>query len=508
MKLQKLLENCTVLSEIPDIEVDSVAYHIDEIKGKGTAFFYFLSYRTSHDWNDFINKAIDCGTRLLILDASDIWYNIEEIHSKFKDKLCIISVVNLHQKISYIAAKFFGNPERKMEFIGVTGTNGKTSTAHIIAQALNNAEYKVGIIGSIGHGMINDPPLKVETLTGYRHGYTIPPATKLFRIIHDLSVQGANIVVMEVTSHSLVWNTVLPIPFSKVVFTNISDDHLEYHGHMFNYVQAKKQLFDKLLFPTISDAIINMDDSLGKALINEAQDINLITYTKTHQVSNGLRLLSAECSLDGSKLLLEYNDHSYSLSTPFVGAVYLSNLMAAFACVYSVIKDKSDIVMLFNHLNRIPGRMGVFTHRAMPNVIVDYAHNIDGIKTCLTFAKDNTKGKLWVIFGVSDCTDNAINIEYTSIIEEIADHIIVTESNSYYAPFQQVVDNFAKLYTRTIKKVYDRRDAILSTISLARMADTIVILGKGSQEYTIRQGEHIKHSDVKCVESCYICDEV
>lgn len=498
------------MSEIPRVWVNDIVYRVRDICKPETAFFHFEAYLDQHNWNERITSAIKKGAKILVLDASDPYYDYREIEKEYSKKIVTVAILNLHKKVSYIAAKFFDNPQKKLQIVTVTGTNGKTSVAHVSAQALNNIGFKSAVISSIGYGVISKP-LITEPLTGFRIGYTTPPAINLFKILNDFVSQKVEIVILEVTSHALVWHTTAAISSKVAVFTNISDDHLEYHGNILNYINAKKELFNPSSSNIADSYVINFDDIVGRTIIREllALGKSTITYGFLKDINNKEHVFIKEVvhKLSGMDILLKYKDHEQSIATPFLGSFYLYNILAVFGILIALKIPFHKTKKAFSYIVKVPGRMVTFYKKNLPLTIVDFAHNPDGIEKCLRSIKENiSHKKICVICGTSDITTDISNKKTAKIISRFANKIIITTlSSAYVSDNSSIIKKFKMLFTehKNIITLDNRKHAIKYAIKNANRDDVVVILGKGDQNYILKAGKMISHNDIKCVNSIY-----
>lgn len=511
MYLPELLLGYKVINKVPKIWIQDIAYHPSEIRNDSTAFFHFEAFLTYHDWKNRIGEAIKKGAKVLVLDASDPFYEYQEIIETFHREVNIVAVVSLHNNISFIASKFFGYPQKKLRIIAVTGTNGKTSVTHITAQALNFLGIRAAIISSIGYGTISEP-LITEPLTGFRIGYTTPPAISLYKILAHFVEQKVKVVVLEATSHALEWDTLSALDIEIAVFTNITDDHLEYHGNMLSYINAKKKLFNPKNFPSVASYVINADDRIGRTIIRElSQDgKKIFSYSSntTYQEQGSKSIIAQNIILDisGTSFNIGYNDIYTKFVTEFVGSFYIYNILASVGCLLAMNFSITEIASVFSMLTRIPGRMNIFSKHNKPTTIVDFAHNPDGIEKCLN-SISNIAGAstISIVCGTTDVMPEDINKALAKIIGKYADVIYVTILNAYNKDPKDIIDHFASLFpnNKVVYKVYDRKDAIRQAILSAKNDKVIVIIGKGTQNYILNRQELLPHNDLEYVKSIY-----
>lgn len=510
MYLSELLSNYKTVAKIPKIFIKNIAYSINDITEEPTAFFHLEAFLENHNWQQRIEEAIKKGAVVLVLDASDPFYDYKEITEMFASIINIVTVIALHKNISFIATKFFNYPDKKMRVLAVTGTNGKTSVAHITAQALNNLGISTAIVGSVGYGLISES-LTMEPLTGFRLGYTTPPAISLFRILDRFVHLKVEIVVIEVTSHALEWDTIAAIDIEVAIFTNVTADHLEYHGNMLSYINAKKKLFNFSNIQSPSFSVINSDDRIGRTLIRELSALGkkIITYSSNQSSNYGnAKVVLAQNimhSINGTSLDIYHNNKVAKYVTPFLGSFCVHNILAVASCLITMGFALNDVALAFSKLVRVPGRMEVFSRDGLPTSIVDFAHNPDGIEKCLSSAREiSSGGKLYFVYGCSDVTTDHFNKMVADIVNKYADYIIITSTNAYSTNTQSI-EKFVEYFpTDNYRRISNRKKAIRYAINKAHPGDIVLIVGKGVQNFILTGGKMIPHNDVDYIKNIYV----
>lgn len=516
MKLEDLLLEFSDLRTFPDKVVGNIQHDVQCCDNQ-SLLFYFLSHKghkQEHDYYTEIREAINRNVVAIVLDINDVFYDIRDIQRQFSSDICLIPVVELYKKISFIAAKFYEYPSEKLNIIGTTGTNGKTSISHFIAQSMDMLGHKSAVIGSIGYGVWGQNLTRSEW-TDYRRGYTTPHPIDLQKILAEFVKQGVQFVSMEITSHSLIWYSLLSTKISAVIFTNVSEDHFEYHGTRYSYAEAKRMIFDPTSWSSIKRYIINVDDAIGYGIfkkLEKVQGIDVYAYSphpkNDYSVDTKLPCIYAEnisLGFERTKFDIRYNDTILKVRTPLVGSYYVDNILAVFGFLKAINVEDKKISYCLNNLTKISGRMEVFKKEGFPTTVVDFGHNPDGIEKTLSTLKGLTQGNLFCIFGCPGDNNTGTCHQMASVVESYADNIIITMSNPYSEDPDKILSELFARFTvqEKVKIVRSRADAILDAFNSATKHDVILITGKGSQQYIAIGNIKIPHSDIACVESIY-----
>ncbi|MGH8174392.1 MAG: UDP-N-acetylmuramoyl-L-alanyl-D-glutamate--2,6-diaminopimelate ligase [Rhodanobacteraceae bacterium] len=393
-----------------------------------------------------------------------------------------IWIEGLREKVGPIAARFFGNPSQALTVIGVTGTNGKTSTVHLLAQALHRAGHRVATIGTLGAGLVGD------VVEGAR---TTPDAIAVQGLLATFRDEGASHVAMEVSSHALDQGRVNAVEFDVAVFTNLTRDHLDYHGTMTSYGAAKERLF---AWPGLSTAIINIDDAFGRALAARVHgDVELIRYGVERDAD--VVATSVATGATGLRFHLATPWGKGDVETQLLGRFNVSNLLAVAASLgrlglsFDAIRDALEaLTPVSGRMNRLGGE------NALPLIVVDYAHTPDALEQALTSLRAHCPGRLICVFGCGGERDIGKRPEMGAIAEALADRIIITDDNPRGEDgdviVAQIVAGLNDPANATIQR--DRGAAIALAIREAQPGDIVLIAGKGHEPYQEVAG--VKHA--------------
>ncbi len=399
----------------------------------------------------------------------------------------IVWVDGLRDQLGAIAARFFGEPSHALSVIGVTGTNGKTSTVQLLAQALDHAGRRVATIGTLGaglHGAIRE---------GER---TTPDAIAVHGLLADFRDAGASHVAMEVSSHALDQGRVNGVAFDLAVFTNLTRDHLDYHGTMAAYGAAKQRLF---AWPGLGAAIINVDDAFGRALVATLPaGVALLRYGIGNDAADVVAS-ALESGSNGQTFVLTTPWGAGSVSTRLLGRFNVSNLLAVAGCLGQLGYPFAAIRDALAALKPVAGRMsrlgGV---RAQPLIVIDYAHTPDALEQALTSLRAHCTGRLVCVFGCGGERDVGKRPQMGAIAERLADRILITDDNPRGENGDTIVEQILAGLARPLGAIVerDRAHAIAHAISLAQAGDIVLIAGKGHEPYQEIGGEKRPFDDL------------
>jgi UDP-N-acetylmuramoyl-L-alanyl-D-glutamate--2,6-diaminopimelate ligase len=381
-------------------------------------------------------------------------------------------VDGMREKLGPIASRFFGDPSSAMTVIGVTGTNGKTSTVHLLAQALHHAGHKVATIGTLGSGLVG------AVTEGAR---TTPDAIAVQGLLATFRDAHASHVAMEVSSHALDQGRVNAVAFDLAVFTNLTRDHLDYHGTMQAYGAAKERLF---AWPGLDAAIINVDDPFGRALASRANSPALVRYGVEREDADVVAS-AIETTTQGLRFHLKTPWGEGEIATRLLGRFNVSNLLAVAACLGRLGFAFDAIRDALANLEPVSGRMNRIGGDPLPLVVIDYAHTPDALEQALTSLRAHVAGTLVCVFGCGGERDAGKRPQMGAIAEALADIVIVTDDNPRGEDGNTIVDEIVSGFENpervTVER--DRRKAISLAIHAAHAGDIVLIAGKGHEPY-------------------------
>ncbi len=413
----------------------------------------------------------------------------------------ICAVPALRDRLGAIAGRFFGNPERLLAVTGVTGTNGKTSVSHFLAQLITcSSTGRAAVIGTLGYGFPGQLlPLNMTT----------PDPVRLQEIFSNLVEQSVDSVVMEVSSHGLAQGRVLGVPFRTAILTNLTRDHLDYHGDMRSYAAAKRLLFH---VPGLETAVLNLDDPFGRELLQEMPAALQCVGYGTGGTLDSLRkpdaVVTARCIIadrEGLSLQLSGTFGSGRVRVPLIGGFNIHNLLAAAAGALSGGMSMAAVLEGLAQISPVAGRMERFGGCGqLPLVVVDFAHTPDGLGQALKSLRAICSGRLVCVFGCGGDRDRGKRPLMGAVAEEWADQLILTSDNPRTEDPHAILQDIAsglKRPKRALQEV-DRAHAIGKAIADAGPEDIVLVAGKGHEDYQEGPDGRLPCSDKTIVQQC------
>lgn len=460
---------------------------------QGDTFVAYPGEKT--DGRQFIAQAIAQGANAVIWEKQHfIWDDAWQIPN--------LAVSDLRHKAGWLADAVCGAPSEKLQMIGVTGTNGKTTTSHWIAHALNDAGKKCALIGTLGNGLVDALQASANTT---------PDAICVHSLLADYLRAEVQAVAMEVSSHALAQGRVNGVRFDVALLTNLSRDHLDYHGDMESYAASKRKLFD---WQELKFAVLNLDDAFGAELAEELCGgvVEVIGYGMSDAALQlaerlGLRMAYghlAEMSGQGLRLDVYSSWGGGQINSMLVGRFNAVNLLGALAVLLASGIELGEVVQSLSKVQAVTGRMQRLGSAGQPTVIVDYAHTPDALeKVMLALREVNapSDGKLICVFGCGGDRDRGKRAMMGLVAEEFSDHCIVTSDNPRSEDPQRIIAEIVGGMTaRNHEIIVERAAAIERAIGLARPCDTVLVAGKGHEDYQEINGVKHPFSDVAVAE--------
>jgi len=400
----------------------------------------------------------------------------------------VIVVPGLKSLAGQIAARFFGDPSKNMQVVGITGTNGKTSVAYYIATLMELLGKNAAYFGTLGWGVL--PELNQSDLT-------TPDSVSLQNQMAVVRQSGTDTVCMEVSSHALNQNRVDSIEFDVAVFTNLSRDHLDYHKSMENYAQAKRKLF---FMESVRYAVVNIDDNEGKKLFGTLdKELNVISFGGCKAADIRWENLQFLPDIINGDLFVFGKKYAISLS--LYGEFSIENFSAALGVLLSLGFTVEAVLAVSKHLSAVPGRMQFVAADDGHAVVIDFAHTPDALKKALSAARQHIKGKLLCVFGCGGDRDIGKRAEMAAIAEQGADQVWVTNDNPRTEAPEKIVEDILSgfLEPDKIHIELDRKRAIHAAMLSAKPGDVVLVAGKGHENYQDIQGQKTPFSDFSVV---------
>jgi len=393
-----------------------------------------------------------------------------------------IAVPGLRTRMGAMADAFHGRPSADMTTIGVTGTSGKTSTVQLLAQALDLCGVRSGTIGTLGAGLYG---------RALPTGFTTPLVLQTHELLAQLRDAGAEAVAMEVSSHALDQGRVDAVHFAVGVFTNLSRDHLDYHGDMDTYGAAKAKLFAT---PGLRAAVVNLDDAWGRRLFAALPDSLRSLGTSARGAADALvRAEDIALDADGIAFDLHLDGRVRRVASPLLGRFNVDNLLVVAGVLHALDFGADAIAGVLGRLQPIPGRMNRLGGGDLPLVVVDYSHKPDPLEQALESLRGHLRGRLVCVFGCGGERDTGKRPQMAAIAERLADEVVVTDDNPRGEDGDAIVAGIMAGFADPGRVVVqrDRRAAIVGAIGRARAGDIVLIAGKGHEPYQEIAG--VKH---------------
>jgi UDP-N-acetylmuramoyl-L-alanyl-D-glutamate--2,6-diaminopimelate ligase len=450
------------------IDISGVAIDSREVKPGDL----FMAYRGSQlNGIDYIDDALKAGAIAIAIDENE-QIDLNAISA------ALVRVPDLRKRAGEIISRFYDEPSKDMQVIGITGTNGKSTVSYMIAYALYALGEQSAVIGTLGCGKFNYIEPKNSTT---------PDPVNLHSLFSSWRDE-VDTVAMEVSSHALDQGRVAGTEFDIAVFTNLSRDHLDYHKTIEDYADAKFQLFETY---GLKHAVINIDDDYGVQLLNSvSKNINVIAYSihgkqidTTNKNVSYVFCEKIEVNDLKTELLINSPWGRANISTGLLGEFNIENLLAAFStlCVSGFSADQ--VVRVLSGFSGIPGRMEYFVSKGKPLLVIDYAHTPDALDKALTALRPYCAGKLYCVFGCGGERDTGKRSEMGSIADSLSDQIVLTNDNPRSEPEEKIIEDILSGIRDKSKTniKYDRSDAITNTFLNADKDDVLLIAGKGHE---------------------------
>ena len=483
MLLKNVIANTKIVRSEGDLEIEISGIAYDSRKVKPGDLFVAVPGFTA-DGTRFIPEAVSNGAGAVVIESDrkkDTKYDIPAVF-----------VPSARSALADLAAAFYGFPSRKLRIIGITGTNGKTTTAYIINSIFKAAGIKSGLIGTVEMKM-GDVSIESKLTT--------PESADLQKILSDMVKNGITHVVMEVSSHSLSLKRVRGIDFDIAVYTNLSHDHLDFHKTMESYFDAKLSLFRNLGGGSKKNtvAVVNLDDDYSETIEQETQ-ANVVTFSSTKEADVSAKILNYD--LGSMELVITSKGEKTDLKTCLIGAFNSSNVAAAFAAASSVGISKEHIKTGIEMMKNVPGRLEMIEEGQNFTVIVDFAHSPDSLQKLIDTVRPFKKGRIILVFGCTGDRDKTKRPIMGTIAKKSADIIFLTSDDPHNEdPLSIIkdVESGIKAAGGIIDKDYikepDRRSAIVKAVQIAKEGAIVLIAGRGHERYQEIKGKFIEIDD-------------
>jgi UDP-N-acetylmuramoyl-L-alanyl-D-glutamate--2,6-diaminopimelate ligase len=459
-------------STVPECELQQLQLDSRKV-GPGDVFLAIPGVQ--QHGKQFIAQALQQGAALVLTDEGQY------------DDNRILVLPELTQLLPALVANFYQQPARKLQLVGITGTNGKSSTAFFINQLAEQLAQQAEVIGTLGYGPCN----KLTPLPN-----TTPHYVDIQRILAQAVADGTQLVAMEVSSHALVQQRVAGLLFDVAVFTNLTRDHLDYHGSMAEYGAAKALLFTPQLARA---AVLNVSDEFGRKLAAQSE-LPVWAYGKAEHCQGYNRYLAyadVQATADGYSLQLSSHAGEHSLYLPLLGEFNIQNALAAMTSMLVLGYDLTSVVAACAALTAVPGRMEQFGFKQHVTAVIDYAHTPDALRQALQSLRLHCKGRIWCVFGCGGDRDRGKRPLMGQLAEQHADHIIITADNPRSEDVMAICNDIAAGMSPDARYQIEpeRQSAIKLALISAQAGDVVLIAGKGHETLQIIGSEHRQYDE-------------
>lgn len=433
----------------------------------------------SRDGRDFIPAVIQAGAAAVFADKDADWPD-----SRVVEGVPVIVVDQLEQQVGHIAARFHDAPSTHMKVVAVTGTNGKTSVSNLVAGALVRLGKKAAVLGTLGNGLFG----ALEKST-----HTTLDAVSLQALLAGFRQDGAQVVAMEASSHGLQQGRLNGTSIDVAVFTNLTRDHLDYHGDMDAYAAAKEILFR---WPGLRAAVVNVDDAVGRRYAAALQGrVTCMRYSQDPLADAEIKAVSVVPSLAGLSLRVALDEGEFALEVPLLGRFNVSNILAVVGSLHAIGIPVADIASALRAAQPVPGRMESIAGNH-PTVVVDYAHTPDALEKVLTSLREHVRGRLVCVFGCGGDRDAGKRAEMGAIAVRLADDVVITSDNPRSESADAIIaDICAGTGKVEVTIEQDRHRAIRLAVHGASVDDIVLVAGKGHEDYQEIAGVRHPFSD-------------
>lgn len=464
----------------PDVPITGLALDSRTVK-PGDGFFALSGTRNSG--LAYVGEAVARGARVVFVDSEEAVPALP---------VPVVRIPGIRTKVGMIASRYFGEPSRNLQVIAVTGTNGKTTVAHLCAQAINHAGRRSGYIGTLGNGELGNLCAT---------GLTTPDPIQLQRAMAAMTQSGCDAVALEASSHALSQSRLAGTLVHTAIFTGLGHDHLDYHHDLDAYFKAKKSLFMR---EGLAHAVLNADDPMSGAIADDLPNGVSVTWFSLRCDHAGkvgathLKLTKATYTPQSSVLHIDANGKHLRLETPLIGDVNAQNVLAVLGALMSISIPVDEAAAALSAVQPVPGRLErVGQRREIPTVFVDYAHSPDSLERVLKILRDFKPRRLHCVFGCGGDRDRTKRPLMGRIAASFADHIIVTNDNPRSedpaAIAREIIAGAADPARFTV--IYARDQAIFTALDAARAEDIVLIAGKGHETTQELAGTRIEQSD-------------
>lgn len=481
MRLEEILKGINVVETKGDINKDITGIHMDSRKIMSGDLFVAVK-GTQVDGHAYIEKASEKGAIAIVC---------ETLPEHLESNITYIQVADTEECVGKLATTFYGNPTEKLELIGVTGTNGKTTIATLLYNMFRKFGYKVGLISTVCN-YIDEEAIPTE--------HTTPDPITLNKLLGRMADEGCKYAFMEVSSHSVAQKRIGGLKFAGGIFTNLTRDHLDYHQTVDNYLKAKKTFFDSL--PKSAFALTNLDDKNGMVMVQNTK-AKVCTYSLRNICDFKGKVL--EDGFEG--MLLDINN--IEVNVQFIGRFNASNLLAVYGTACLLGKKPEDVLLALSILQPVSGRFDAIRSPKGYSAIVDYAHTPDALVNVLNTIQEvlNGRGNIITVVGAGGNRDKGKRPIMAQEAVKQSDKVIITSDNPRFEEPQDIINDMlaglSKEDMRKVISIVDRKEAIKTACMLAQVGDAILVAGKGHENYQDIKGVKYHFDDKEIIREIF-----
>ena len=481
MRLEEILKGINVVETKGDINKDITGIHMDSRKIMSGDLFVAVK-GTQVDGHAYIEKASEKGAIAIVC---------ETLPEHLESNITYIQVADTEECVGKLATTFYGNPTEKLELIGVTGTNGKTTIATLLYNMFRKFGYKVGLISTVCN-YIDEEAIPTE--------HTTPDPITLNKLLGRMADEGCKYAFMEVSSHSVAQKRIGGLKFAGGIFTNLTRDHLDYHQTVDNYLKAKKTFFDNL--PKSAFALTNLDDKNGMVMVQNTK-AKVCTYSLRNICDFKGKVL--EDGFEG--MLLDINN--IEVNVQFIGRFNASNLLAVYGTACLLGKKPEDVLLALSILQPVSGRFDAIRSPKGYSAIVDYAHTPDALVNVLNTIQEvlNGRGNVITVVGAGGNRDKGKRPIMAQEAVKQSDRVIITSDNPRFEEPQDIINDMlaglSKEDMRKVISIVDRKEAIKTACMLAQVGDAILVAGKGHENYQDIKGVKYHFDDKEIIREIF-----
>ncbi len=470
MKLERLIEGSKILSyNSLDIDVRSLTFDSRAVEPQSC---FFAIVGSVSDGHNYIEQAIDRGARVVVC---------ERMVGEAREGVSYVVVEDANKAMGEMACRFYGDPSRELKLVGVTGTNGKTTTATMLADLFEEWGYATGLISTVTYRIDGEE---------FNSTHTTPDAIRLNSMLREMVDRGCEYCFMEVSSHAVVQNRIGGLKFAGGLFSNLTHDHLDYHGTFAEYIKAKKLFFDGL--PKSAFALVNVDDRNGEVMVQNCRA--QVSRYSLRSVAD-FRAKVIEMHLDGMLMQLCGEE----LWVQILGRFNAYNILAVYSTAMLLGAEKTDVLVALSRLKAVNGRFEHFAAEGGRTIIVDYAHTPDALKNVLTTINEIRQGgqNLTTVCGCGGDRDSTKRAEMARIAYENSTMAIFTSDNPRHENPEEILRQMIEGVQGMKRwiKITDRAEAIRTAVMMSKEGEIILIAGKGHETYQIIGDERVHFDD-------------